>query len=214
MLHLRDVLQLVVDALYDGALAEQDLVGDAHQGVLHVVLHLGYQLDAVDEQPLEEVAADVALVTDKAAADGFDEALAVERRSVVHVARCQHEVEYLALLVAYQVQLEAVEPAHRAPAALRQAAERPVCQYPLATAHLQRRAVNEGDARASAEKELLDEHRQGQPDGLLQLHEPVVRHRLREHVPAPPADVFEVEVLQAAVARAVEHYDYHHYLGL
>lgn len=27
MLHLRDVLQLVVDALYDGALAEQDLVG-------------------------------------------------------------------------------------------------------------------------------------------------------------------------------------------
>ena len=63
---------------------------------------------------------------------------------------------------------------------------------PLATARLQRRAVNEGDARASAEKELLDEHRQGQPDGLIQLHEPVVRHRLREYVTAPPADVFEV----------------------
>lgn len=65
MLHLRDVLQLVVDALYDGALVEQDLVGDAHQGVLHVVLHLGYQLDAVDEQPLEEVAADVALLVNR-----------------------------------------------------------------------------------------------------------------------------------------------------
>ncbi len=214
MLHLRDVLQLVVDALDDGALAEQDLVGDAHQGVLHVVLHLGYQLNAVDEQPPEEVAADVALVTDKAAVDGLDEALVLERHAVVHVARRQHEVEYLASLVADQVQLEAVEPAHRTLAALRQTAEGLVRQYPLAAARLQRRAVNEGYACASAQQELLDEHRHRQPYGTLQLHEPVVRHSLREQVIALPADVLDVEVLQAAVAGAVEHYDYHHYLSL
>ena len=54
MFQLRDVLQFVVDRLNDRPFAKQYLVGDAHQAVLHVVLHLGYQLNAIDEQFLEQ----------------------------------------------------------------------------------------------------------------------------------------------------------------
>ena len=46
MLQLCDVLQFVVDRLNDRPFAKQYLVGDAHQAVLHVALHLGYQPDA------------------------------------------------------------------------------------------------------------------------------------------------------------------------
>ena len=43
------VLQLVVDRFNQGAFSQQDFVRYVHQGVLHVVLHLGYQLYAVKE---------------------------------------------------------------------------------------------------------------------------------------------------------------------
>ena len=39
MLQLRDVLEFVIARLYDCPFAEQYLVGDIYQAVLHVVLH-------------------------------------------------------------------------------------------------------------------------------------------------------------------------------
>ena len=65
MLQLRDVLQFVVDRLNDRPFAKQYLVGDAHQAVLHVALHLGYQLDAIDEQFPKQLFRYVALVSDQ-----------------------------------------------------------------------------------------------------------------------------------------------------
>ena len=88
---------------------KQYLVGDAHQAVLHVALHLGYQLDAIDEQFPEQLFRYVALVSD-----------------------------------------------------------------------------------------------QQQRDFTLQLHEPAVRHGLREQVRPMPADEFKVEMLEATVSAHVE----------
>ena len=69
MLQLRDVLQFVVDGLDNSPLANEDLVGDAHQAVLHVVPHLGDKLDTIDKQLVEQFFGYIALVTDQFSVD-------------------------------------------------------------------------------------------------------------------------------------------------
>ena len=114
MLDLRDVLQLVVDSLDQGPLAQEDLIGDSHQLALHVALQFCHQLDAVHKKPGEEALADVPIVTDQPAEDPLDEGSVPERLTVIDIARGEHKVQKLSPLAADQMQLEAIEPAHRA----------------------------------------------------------------------------------------------------
>ena len=99
-------------------LAEKDSVRYCHDLALHIALKFGYQLNAVHEEFGEEVLADVALVSDKFAEDLLDEGFVTQRLAVIDIAQREHEVQEIALLVADEVQLEAVEPSHRALAPL------------------------------------------------------------------------------------------------
>ena len=85
---------------------KQYLVGDAHQAVLHVALHLGYQLDAIDEQFPKQLFRYVTLVSDQLPVNLLDEVHGLQRLAVVDVGRSEHEGEGFALLVDDQVQLE------------------------------------------------------------------------------------------------------------
>ena len=63
MLYLRDVLQLVVDSLNYGHLAQQNLVLRTHEHVPHFVAHARDELYSVDEEHLEKGHADIAPVS-------------------------------------------------------------------------------------------------------------------------------------------------------
>ena len=63
--NLCDILQFIIDRLYQGAFSEQDFVRYAHQRVLHVILHFGYQLYAVKKKILEQGLPDIPLVRAK-----------------------------------------------------------------------------------------------------------------------------------------------------
>ena len=109
---LSHVLELVVDGLDDGPLPDQNLVRDAHERALHVAPELREELYPVHEQFLEQTPAYVTLVPDEFPRDVLQKGGALQRLPVIHVARGQYEAEQLPLLVADQVQLEAVEPPH------------------------------------------------------------------------------------------------------
>ncbi len=204
MLHLSDVLEFVVDGLYDSPLSGQQPVRHAHHSPLHVALELRYQLDAVNKEALEEVLPDISLVPDKLSVQEIHKCLVVKRLSVVNIPGGYHEVQQLAPLIADEVQLEAEEPAHGAFASLGYALERPVDMDALILAHPERGAVNEADARAFAQEHLLDEQRQGNGDLPLQLDEAVIGHQAGEQVAEMLRDMLQIEVLQASVAGAVE----------
>ena len=215
MLHLCNVLQLIIDGFNDGTFPGQQPVRHAHVGSLHVALQLRYQLDSVNEQPLEELLADVSLVTDELAIKELHESLVVKRLAVINVARGDHEAEQLPFLVADEVKLESEEPAHRALAPLGDAFESLMNMDSLILAHPKWRAVHETDARAFAQKHLLDEKGKRDCDVLLQLHEAVVGHHLGEKVAKPSAHVLQIEMFQTPVAGIVEqdHDDHHLRLG-
>ena len=211
VLDLRHVLQLVVDGLDQRPLAQEDLVRDAHYLPPHVAPQLCDQLDSVDEKPGEKVLADVALVSEEPAEDPLYEGPVPERLAVVHIARGEHEAQEVAFLVADQMQLEAVEPAHGALPALREAPEDPVEMDALVPAHAQGRAVHE--AYACAVAHTAPPHEQYERHGHLplKLDKAVIGDHAGEKACHIPADLVHVKVLEASVPAQVEQYhDGHH----
>ena len=83
----------------------------------------------------------------------------------------------------------------------------------LVLAHTQRRGVNETDAGAFPQEYLLDKDGERYDRLLLQFHETIVRDDLREKVTEVYADLIQIEMLQATVARIVEQYHNGHNLG-
>lgn len=118
MLNLCHVLQLVVDGLNQSPLAQKGSVRYCHDLALHIALKFGYRLKAVHEEFGEEVLADISLVSDQFAENLFDEGFVTQGLAVIDIARREHEIQEVALLVADEMQLEAIEPSHRALAAL------------------------------------------------------------------------------------------------
>ena len=214
VLDLRDVLQLVVDGLDQGSLSQEDLIGDSHQLVLHVALQFCHQLDAVHEKPGEEVLADVPFVTDQLAEDPLDEGTVPERLTVIDIARGEHEVQKLAPLAADQMQLEAVEPAHRALSPPGKPLEDLVEADALVPAHAQGGAVHEADARAGSHAAPLHEQDERDYHLPLQLDEAVVGNHPREQIRHIPAYLIQVEVLEAFISAQMEQYHDRYHLGV
>ena len=73
----------------------------------------------------------------------------------------------------------------------------------LVLAHTQRRGVNETDAGAFPQEYLLDKDGERYDRLLLQFHEAIVGDDLREQVAKVNADLIQIEMLQATVARIV-----------
>ena len=173
MLYLAYVLQFVVDSLYDGPFPEQYLVVEVHERVLHVLPDFRDQVYVVDEEHLEEVLADVSPVREKLPEESFRELSVPERVPVVDIARREHPLDDLPPVVDDEVQLEPVEPSHRALALRGPSPHGPVLPLALDVAGGERRGVDDGDSRALAQGAGLLEQQQVRPDLRLALHEAV-----------------------------------------
>lgn len=204
MLNLCHVLQLVVDGLNQSPLAQKDSVRYCHDLALHIALKFGYQLNAVHEEFGEEVLADISLVSDQFAENLFDEGFVTQGLAVIGIARREHEIQEVALLVADEMQLEAVEPSHRALAALGKSFEHLVDMDSLIPADTQGCAVHEADARAAAHAAPLHEENKWDGNFLLQLYESVVGYGIGEQVFHILANLIYVEMFQAFVSAQVE----------
>ena len=155
MLDLCHVLQLVVDRFYYGPFSQQHFVGHAHQRVLHFVFQLGYRLDAINKEFAEEIFADVSPITDELAVQLLGEPFHLQGFAVIHIAWREHEVDDLAHLVADDVQLEPIEPAHRAVPSPGDTLECPVLEDALVLAYPQWSAVDETYTCAFAHQNMF-----------------------------------------------------------
>ena len=214
MLHLSNVLQLVIDGFDDGSLSKQELVGNAHQGSLHVVLQFGYQLYPVHKETLKQILADISFVTDKFSIEHFHEGLVVQRLSVVNITWCNHEVQQLTFLITNQMKFEAEEPSHGAFAPLGYSLESLVYVYTLVTAYPKRCAVYKTDSRALTQKNLLDKYGQRYGHLMLKFDKAVIGDYLWEQMPQVLTYMLQVKMLQAAIARTMEQNHDNHYLSL
>ena len=214
MLHLSDVLQFVIDSLDNSPLSCKQPVRHGHDSPFHVALEFGYQLDAVDKEPLEKLLADISFVADELAIQEFHESLMVERPAVIDIAGSYHKTEQFPFLVANEVQFEAKEPSHRTLASLGDTLERLMDMNALILAHPERCAVNKADTCTFAKQHLFDEQGQWNCHFFFQFHKAVVGNHFREKVAEPLADMLQIEMLQATIAGIMEEDDDNHHLGL
>ena len=86
MFNLSHVLEFVIDSLDNRPLPDQNLVCNAHERPFHVVPDFREQLNAINEQFLEEPLADVPLVPDELPGNVLQKGRVLEGFPVVHVA--------------------------------------------------------------------------------------------------------------------------------
>lgn len=140
---------------------------DVHQAVFHVLADFCNQMDAIDEQLLEQCFANIALVSDQFTEHFLMELLVPQRFPAVHVPLGKHEIEYLTFVVDYQVQFEPKEPADRALPLGGNTLENFVLALPFDVARPERGRIDERNAGTVAQAARFEEY--GHGDGPFAL---------------------------------------------
>ena len=193
MFNLADVLQFIVNSLYDRPFPEEYFVMEIHQRVLHVPFQLCHQVYIIDEEHFEEVLADIPPVGEEFPEESLSELLVLQRFPVVDVSRGELPLDDFPLVVDDQMQLESVEPSHRALPLGRPSLHGLMLLLPLDVAGDNRRGVDDGYACALAEGAGLKEKQQVKPHLSLTLHEARVGYGIGEILAHVLADIAQIE---------------------
>ena len=122
----------------------------------HVTFQFGNKLYSIHKQPLEEILADVPLVTEQLAIYEIYKRFVFQRLTIINISWCYHKVEKFSFLITNQMQYETEEPIHGAFSSLGYSFENFVNMYSLVFADLQWCTVHKAYARAFAPEDLLD----------------------------------------------------------
>jgi hypothetical protein len=199
---LTDILELIDDGLDEGAFAQEQLVGEGHEDVVHVIAQFGDQQEALlEEETLGEGLRDVAFVAKDLAKEPMDQAW--NGLSVVEIAGSAAEREQFPTIIDDKMELEAVEPAHRGLAATRVQAKDAVLLDASWMADGQGGRVDEADPRARPSLEVQIDCQGRQVTGH-EVDEARVAHHLRELVAQVDQDVLAVDPLERAIARLLK----------
>ena len=131
LLNVADILELVVDGFHKRPSPEQYPVVLVHKRVLHVLLYFRDKVYVVNKNGFKKFLAYISPVSEYLSKQPLGDVLVFQRFTVVGVSRRKDQLYYLATVLDYDVQLEAVEQSHRALALGRPSTHRPVSVSPL-----------------------------------------------------------------------------------
>ena len=203
MLNLVAVLELVVDGFNEVPFAEDELVPEWQQSVLHVFLDAGYELRPLAPKHLKKIFRDVASVGIQLAVKLLAEFCSQLRVVVGYIPRSQHERGKFTPLIDDQVEFEAVEPAHTAFASGGNTFEDFVSPNPVVVADNHLGGVDEiGECRYS--QQVKQQGMQWYVRIAHELNEPTVADEHREISGEMHTDVVDVVSLECFVITLVE----------
>ena len=101
--YLSDVLQFVIYGFNESSFSQAYLIRDAHERILHIVLHFGYQLYAIYEKVFEQSLAYISFVAKEFTFYVFQQHSILQGLSVINVSRCELEIQYFSFIIDYQV---------------------------------------------------------------------------------------------------------------
>ena len=111
MFDLRDILQLVIDGLDDGAATEQQLVGERHEPVRHILANSRNEFQATLEEGEKELVRQIALVGEELTKQGLGKAR--DGLAVIDIPWREVKGQDFAAVIDNEVQFETIEPTHR-----------------------------------------------------------------------------------------------------
>ena|GEM_PF-3144717 len=145
------VLEQFVNALDDVSFPQHDLVPHRHQFVLHLSLEPMNELDALIEQVLKEFLLDVSSISEDLPKQDLCKHRPYPTIPVIHICSCKTERYHFNRIIAEQVQLESMAPAHGALSVLGKAGKDFVVISSYIVTHGYHCAINERYTRTFAE---------------------------------------------------------------
>ena len=158
--YLTYILQFIVHRLYHRTFSEQQLIIQAHQGVLHVLLYLGHQMYIVHKEHLKEVLTDIPPVCEEFSKQPLGEAFILQWLPVIYIAWRELPLDNLSPVIDDKMELEAIEPTHRALSLCRPASHGSVLPLTLDVTGSQWCGINDGYARTLAQCTCLEKQQQ------------------------------------------------------
>lgn len=165
--YLSDVLQFVIYGFNECSFSQAYLIRDAHERILHIVLHFGYQLYAIYEKVFEQSLAYIPFVSKELAFYIFQQHAILQGLSVIDVPCCEHEIQYFSFIIDNQMQLKPEESSHRTFPSACKSLKGLMHMDALVTAYSQWGTVDKTYPRTFSEQNLLDENRQLQENLFL-----------------------------------------------
>lgn len=101
--YLSDILQFVIYGLNECSFSQAYLIRDAHERILHIVLHFGYQLYAIYEKVFEQSLAYISFVAKELTFYVFQQHSILQGLSVIDVPCREHEIQYLSFIIDYHM---------------------------------------------------------------------------------------------------------------
>ena len=200
------VLEHVINAFDDISLAQHDFVPKRHQLVLHIGLYSCYYMDSILEKSLEKPWRDISPVGKEPSVQFLCQYIPYFRIPVVHISSCEAEGYDFPTVIAGEMQLEAVTPAHCPFPICSHALENLVGIPPQVVADRNHCAVHKADAGTSAESVKPKEKHQFEEHTAFQFHEPVVRYRIGKFTAQVYLDIVKVIMLEVGKCPEMEHY--------
>lgn len=185
------VLEQFVNALYDVPFPQHDLVPHRHQFVLHLSLEPMNELDALIEQALEEFLLDVSPVCEDLPIQDLCKHHPYPAIPVIHVCSCKTERYHFSGIIAEQVQLESMAPAHGTLTVLGKAGKDLVVISSYIVAYGYHGAVNVGDSRTLAKSIELHEQHHLKEHSWHELNEAVIGNRVGKILRIAPLPQFK-----------------------
>ena len=204
------ILEHVINAFDDIPLAQHNLVPKRHQPVLHVGLYSCHYMDSVFEKSLEKPWRDISPIGKESSVQILCQDIPYLRIPVVHVSSCEAEGYDFPTVIAGEMQLEAMTPAHCPFPICSHALENLVGIPPQVVADGNHGTVHKADAGTSAESVKLKEKHQFEEYPAFQFHEPIVRYRIGKFTPHVYPDIVKVIMLKVGECPEMEHYQYGH----
>lgn len=157
-----------------------------------------------DKQYLGKFFGDVAFVGEELAEYRFEEVFVLQWPPIVHVCLGDRKIQYLAPVVYDDVQLKAVEPAHRRLAHLGNALEYLVPLDTFVVADPDGGGIHKGNTRALPQTAGLEEYRHRHEHTLAKFHESVIGYRSGKLALHMPLYIELVKVLETPKSAQVK----------
>ncbi len=87
MFYLTYILKFIVYRLYDSSLSQKQFIIEIHQGILHILFDLCYQMQVINKQHIKKVLTDISSVCKEFPKELFCELLVFQGFSIIYITR-------------------------------------------------------------------------------------------------------------------------------
>ena len=174
MYNLCRILQHVVNGFDNVSLAQHHSVIEQHQLVFHVYAQPCHQLYSIIKEEVKQLLRNIAFVSEQLAIQTFSEDLEHIRVLVADIRASKYERNYLASVIAREVELEAMTSAHCSLSVSGNSLEHLVGVSPEIVAYGYHRGIGECYASTSSKSSQIKEEHELEEHAAFQLHEAVI----------------------------------------